>query len=108
MIAGARREEPGQIAPVREGDRRRPRGADLRAALGEAAPAHLAREAKLVEPRRVVAFHARGQDVALPPGRGDLEPLELADHAEHPFAPLELRPRRDVLPREVEAHQIRG
>ena len=70
------------------------------------APRHLAREAELVEPPRLVARHPGGKHLALPARRGQLEAFELLDDAGEPLAAMEPEPRAHVLPGEEEAHQV--
>src|SRR2546430_1846173 len=85
-----------------------PVGASMPRTLGalETAPGDVARKAQLVEPRGFVARDARGQHLALPSGRCQLEALELLDDALEPVATVQLLARLDVLPREEEAHEI--
>src|SRR5204863_297741 len=72
----------------------------------EPAPGDVAGEAQLVEPRGLVACDARGQHLALPSGRRQLEALELLDDALEAVAAVQLLARLDVLPGEEEAHEI--
>ncbi len=86
-------QEPGEIAPPRQGDQRGPGRRHPALARREATPHHLAREAQLVEPGRLVPGDARGEHLGLPGARRQLEPLELLDGAEHAgAAPVLTRP----------------
>ena len=102
----ARRQQPVQIAPPHDRDRRRAAGRHRRLARRQASPRQLARQAEPVEPRAVVTDHARRQHLALPGAGGDLAALQLRDHLRQPAASLQRRPRAHVLPREQEAHVV--
>ena len=72
----------------------------------EPTPGHLAGEAQLVEPPRLVADHPGRQHVGLPLAGGDLEPGQLLDDREQPRPALELGPGRDVLPAGQEPDEV--
>ena len=91
----------------RRGGRRRARCARCGSARGVSrAPDHLAREAQLVEPARVVVADAGGQDLRLPLRGRRLDAGQLLEHLEQAGPALEPGRRRGVLPARQEAHVV--
>ena len=73
----------------------------------EASPAHRARQAKLIERRRIVIVHPRRQDVPLPGVRWNFETLQLTHGLQQSAFAAQLRLRRNVLPAQQPAHILR-
>ena len=114
--AARRLQQPLEVVPAAQGQRRRPprRSAPrrLHALGGEAIlprqppPGDLPRQAELIEQRAVVARDPRGQQVALPGTGGALEALQLQEDFREPLRPVQLRPGLHVLPAEKEAEEV--
>ncbi len=73
----------------------------------QASPADRTGKAKLVEPLGIVVGDAPPQDLPLPGIGRNLKSLQLAQHIERGPFTLDLRFRRDMLPAQKPAHELR-
>src|SRR6185437_17145435 len=69
-------------------------------------PHDASRKTEIVEPGDLVAFDARGQNLALPSRCGRFEAFELREHARECIGTCDLRAGSDALPLEQEAHEV--
>ena len=73
----------------------------------EPSPAHFAGQAELVQILRLVARHARRQNLRLPRGGGEFAALQLADDLQRAIHAVQLRARLQVLPAVQEREEFR-
>ncbi len=105
--------QSGTLRTRHQRDRRRAhrRSAALAAIRASAAgteprPGHASGKAAVVEPGRIVAGEARGQDLGLPGSRRGAEAFELPDHLVEGIGAFHARIVGDALPGEQEAQEV--
>src|SRR6185437_8199365 len=75
---------------------------------GEPGPGHLTLETELIEPARLIAVDALGEDVALPCHGGDLEALQLRHHVHHAALAVAALLTADSVTGQQVAHEVLG